>query len=146
MTKVVGHDSRLDQLAGGMITDMNQIIDKFNLPTTIEKHVAGSKISGVAQDFKMPQVWKSSIAVDYQVPVSFPLTVTGEFMFTKNVNAVTINNINIKNPDEWKYNKLTTVKGADGKDVTTTELLHTGMQRITAWCTLILFMTTPTRM
>ena len=127
--KVVGHDSRLDQLAGGMITDMNQIIDKFNLPTTIEKHVAGSKISGVAQDFKMPQVWKSSIAVDYQVPVSFPLTVTGEFMFTKNVNAVTINNINIKNPDEWKYNKLTTVKGADGKDVTTTELLHTGMQR-----------------
>lgn len=127
--KVVGHDSRLDQLAGGMITDMNQIIDKFNLPTTIEKHVAGSKISGVAQDFKMPQVWKSSIAVDYQVPVSFPLTVTGEFMFTKNVNAVIINNINIKNPDEWKYNKLTTVKGADGKDVTTTELLHTGMQR-----------------
>lgn len=98
-----------------MITDMNQIIDKFNLPTTIEKHVAGSKISGVAKDFKMPQVWKSSIAVDYQVPVSFPLTVTGEFMFTKNVNAVTINNINIKNPDEWKYNKLTTVKGADGK-------------------------------
>ena len=50
-------------------------------------------------------------------------------MVTKNVNAVTINNINIKNPDEWKYNKLTTVKGADGKDVTTTELLHTGMQR-----------------
>ena len=45
------------------------------------------------------------------------------------MNAVTINNINIKNPDEWKYNKLTTVKGADGKDVTTTELLHTGMQR-----------------
>lgn len=70
--KVVGHDSRLDQLAGGMITDMNQIIDKFNLPTTIEKHVAGSKISGVAQDFKMPQVWKSSIAVDYQVPYLSP--------------------------------------------------------------------------
>ena len=44
--KVVGHDSRLDQLAGGMITDMNQIIDKFNLPTTIEKHVAGK------QDFR----------------------------------------------------------------------------------------------
>ena len=44
--KVVGHDSRLDQLAGGISTDMNHIIDKFNLPTTIEKHVAGSKISG----------------------------------------------------------------------------------------------------
>ena len=30
------------------------------------------------------------------------------------VLGVTINNINIKNPDEWKYNKLTTVKGGVG--------------------------------
>lgn len=122
-------DPRLAQLAGGMITDMNQVIEKFNLPTTIEKHVAGSKISGVVDDFKMPQVWKSSIALDYQVPVSFPLTVTGEFMFTKNINGVTISNINIQNSDAWKYNKVTTVKGADGKDVSITELMHTGMQR-----------------
>lgn len=121
-----GHDSRLDQLAGGLITDMDEIIRKFNLPTTIEKHVASSKISGVADDFKMPQVWKSSIAVDYQVPVSFPLTVTGEFMFTKNINAVTINNINIKNPDEWQYFK--TVTDAEG-NVVSNDLLHAGMQR-----------------
>ena len=123
---VLGHDSRLDQLAGGMITDMDEIIKKFNLPTTLEKHVAGSKISGVADNFKMPQVWKSSIAVDYQVPVSFPLTVTGEFMFTKNINAVTINNINIKKFDDWKYLKIT--KDADG-NVISNDLLHTGMQR-----------------
>lgn len=97
-----GHDSRLDQLAGGMVTDMNEIINKFGLPTTIEKHVAGNKISGVVDDFKMPQVWKSSIALDYQVPVSFPLTVTGEFMFTKNFNAVTVNNINIKDNSDWE--------------------------------------------
>lgn len=118
-------DPRLAQLAGGMITDMNQVIDKFKLPTTIDKHVAGSKISGVVEDFKMPQVWKSSIALDYQVPVSFPLTVTGEFMFTKNINAVTINNVNIQNPDAWKYNKVTSAQDAKDK----TELLHTGMQR-----------------
>ena len=41
--------------------------------------------------------------MDYQVPVTFPLTVTGEFMFTKNINAVTVNNINIKDPSEWQY-------------------------------------------
>lgn len=122
-------DPRLAQLAGGMITDMNQVIEKFKLPTTVENHVAGSKISGVVEDFKMPQVWKSSIALDYQVPVSFPLTVTGEFMFTKNINGVIITNVNIQNPDLWKYNKVTTTKGADGKDVNTTEVLHTGMQR-----------------
>ena len=53
---VKSRDPRLDQLAGGMITDMNQIIQKFNLPTTIEKHVDSSKMAGVADDFKMPQV------------------------------------------------------------------------------------------
>ena len=96
---VKSRDPRLDQLAGGMITDMNEIIQKFNLPTTIEKHVDSSKMAGVADDFKMPQVWKTSLAVDYQLPVSFPFTVTGEFMYTKNVNAVTMNNINVKTYD-----------------------------------------------
>lgn len=98
-----GHDARLDQLAGGMITDMNEIINKFGLPTTLETHTASNKISGVVKDFKMPQVWKSSIAVDYQVPVTFPLTVTGEFMITKNINAVTISNINVMDPSDWQY-------------------------------------------
>lgn len=96
-----GHDARLDQLAGGMITDMNEIISKYNLPTTIENHVAGSEISTVTEDFKMPQVWKTSIAADYQIPVSFPFSVTGELMFTKNINAVAMNNINIKDSTGW---------------------------------------------
>jgi hypothetical protein len=52
----------------------------------------------------MPQVWKSSIAVDYQIPVSFPLSVTGEFIYTKNINAVYMRNVNIKDPvaDGWQ--------------------------------------------
>jgi len=98
---VTGHDRRLDELAGGMITNMDEIISKFNLPTTLETHTASDKISGVVKDFKMPQVWKTSIAVDYQVPVSFPLSVTGEFMYMKNINAVTMTNINIKDPSKW---------------------------------------------
>jgi len=99
----VDHDSRLDQLKGGMITSVDEMIEKLGLPTQLadDKHVAGSKISGVADDFKMPQVWKSSIALDWQVPVKFPFTLTGEFMYTKNINAVTLNNINIKPVDEW---------------------------------------------
>ncbi len=107
-----GHDSRLDQLAGGMITDMDEIIKKFNLPTTLETHTASNKISGCADDFKMPQIWKSTIAADYQLPVSFPLTVTGEFMFMKNVNAVVINNINIKDPVANKWERF---NGADNR-------------------------------
>lgn len=97
----VGHDERLDQLAGGMITDMDEIISKFNLPTTNEKHTAGSKISGVDSDFRMPQVWKTSLGVDYRLPVGFPLYVSGEFIYMRNFNSVNIANWNIKPESEW---------------------------------------------
>ena len=96
------YNANLDKFVGGMITNVDEMISKFGLPTTLETHVASNKISGVASDFKMPQVWKSSIAVDYQIPVSFPFTATAEFMYTKNVNAVTIDNINIQDPTGWE--------------------------------------------
>ena len=106
----VSHDSRLDQLAGGMITNVDYAIKKFGLPTTIENPVAGSKISGVKDNFKMPQIWKTSLAVDYQLPTSFPLSVTGEFIYNKNINAVTLENINIKDPSNWEH-----FNGADNR-------------------------------
>ena len=106
----VSHDSRLDQLAGGMITNVDDAIKKFGLPTTIENPVAGSKISGVKDNFKMPQIWKTSLAVDYQLPTSFPLSVTGEFIYNKNINAVTLENINIKDPSNWDH-----FNGADNR-------------------------------
>jgi hypothetical protein len=52
----------------------------------------------VDPDFRMPQVWKSSLAVDYKVPVEFPLSVTAEGMFTKNINAVMIENYAVRHP------------------------------------------------
>lgn len=106
----VSHDSRLDQLAGGMITNVDDAIKKFGLPTTIENPVTGSKISGVKDNFKMPQIWKTSLAVDYQLPTSFPLSVTGEFIYNKNINAVTLENINIKDPSNWEH-----FNGADNR-------------------------------
>ena len=111
---VKSRDPRLDQLAGKMLTNVDDMIAKFNLPTSIEKHVAGTKISGVDSDFKMPQVWKSSFAADYKIPVSFPFTATAEFMYTKAINAVTMENINILDPNaegkEWER-----FKGADNR-------------------------------
>ena len=93
----------LDKFVGGIITNVNDMIAKLGLPTELNEsnHQASNKISGVANDFKMPQQWKTSIAVDYHIPVSFPFTATAEFMYTKNINAVTIDNINIKSPEGW---------------------------------------------
>ena len=103
-----GHDeawiqNKLNGLAGKFL-GVNDLMQHFEVPTTNEKHIAGSKMSGVYSDFKMPQVWKSSIAVDYQLPVSFPLSVTGEFIYNKSINAVYMRNINIKDPvaDGWQ--------------------------------------------
>ena len=67
-------------------------------PVTIspEDGQAGSTINAVNPDFKMPQVWKTSIAVDYQIPVEFPFTASAEFIFNKTVNAVCISDWSIK--------------------------------------------------
>ena len=113
---VLGRDAawvqdKLQQTAGKFLS-VAELVDLFEVPKTNENHVVGSKVSDVDKDFKMPQVWKSSIAVDYQLPVDFPLTVTGEFMFTKNINAVYINNLNINatQMSEWEH-----FNGADNR-------------------------------
>ncbi|MBQ9882922.1 MAG: TonB-dependent receptor [Bacteroidaceae bacterium] len=94
---VTSRDPKLDQFAGRIVTDVNEMISILGTPTTISPAdgAVGSEVNGVAHNFKMPQVWKSSIGIDYQVPVSFPLTVTGEFNYTDNINAVRLINWNI---------------------------------------------------
>ena len=95
----------LAKFAGGMITDVNEMAKIAGAKATIAPGEGAfqSTPCGIDPDFKMPQVWKSSIAVDYQLPVSFPFTVTGEFMYTKNVNAVKLDNYNVKPVDEtWE--------------------------------------------
>ena len=97
---------------GKMITDINQMIAAQNLPTTIspEDGQGGSTVNGVDRNFKMPQVWKTSIGIDYVVPVSFPLTVTGEFNYTDNINAVRLDNYNIMPNTTWER-----FQGADNR-------------------------------
>ena len=76
----------------------NFIIDNGLAPGTIspEAGTAGSVINAIDPDYKMPQVWKSSLAFDYQVPVNFPFTVTIEGIFNKTINDVCIRDWSIK--------------------------------------------------
>ena len=101
-------DPLLQKFAGGIVTNVEQIRELLGAPATItpEEGVLPSKVAGVESDFKMPQVWKSSIALDYQFPVSFPLTLTGEFTYIRKINDVRVLNYNIKDPDNtWeKFN------------------------------------------
>ena len=94
-------DSRLANLTGGVTADRNQLRELLNAPYSMDPNgIIPSEVAGVDRDFKMPQIWKSSLAIDYQLPVNFPLTVTGEFTYSKNINAVHLDNWNQKNPDE----------------------------------------------
>jgi hypothetical protein len=94
-------DPQLALLAGGIEKDVDELIRILGFQTTVtpEQGSLPSSIAGVDPKFRMPQVWKSSLALDYTVPVSVPLTFTLEGTFTKNVNAVMIDNYAVKKPD-----------------------------------------------
>ena len=55
-----------------------------------ENGTVGSSFAAVDPKFKMPQVWKTSLAVDYAFPTSFPFSISAEGIFNKTVNAVCI--------------------------------------------------------
>ncbi len=91
----------MDDFKGGLVCDANgkptiaALKDKlFSLgypqDITPEDGTVPSSISAVDPDFKMPQVWKTSVAVDYSLPVSFPFTITAEGIFNKTLNGVTL--------------------------------------------------------
>ena len=99
--KSSGMKTDMTQFAGNIMTgnELRDYIISHNLgPQTIkpEDGVAGSTINAVNPDFKMPQVWKTSVAVDYQIPTSFPFTATVEAIFNKTINAVCISDWSIK--------------------------------------------------
>ena len=88
----------MSQFAGGLVTDANgkatiaALRDKLigmGYPEAItpEKGTVPSSICGVDRSFKMPQVWKTSFAIDYNLPTSFPMSVTAEYIYNKTVNA-----------------------------------------------------------
>ncbi len=96
---------------GGLVTDANgkatinalrnKLIELGYGPQSIspEDGVAPSEISAVDPKFKMPQVWKTSLGIDYNFPTSFPFSISAEGIFNKTVNAVVIRDWSIKSVD-----------------------------------------------
>ena len=86
----------MSQFAGGLVTENGEAsiaalqnkLFSMGYPShvTPEMGTVPSSISAVDPNFKMPQVWKTSIAVDYQIPVNFPFTVTVEGIFNKKIH------------------------------------------------------------
>lgn len=98
----------MSQFAGGLVTDVDDnatisaLHDKLTgigYPATIspEDGTAPSAIAAVDPSFKMPQVWKTSLAVDYAFPTSFPFSATAEGIYNKTINGVTLSDWSIPN-------------------------------------------------
>ncbi|MCR5243920.1 MAG: TonB-dependent receptor [Bacteroidales bacterium] len=116
----------LAAFAGDMITDPAALRDKMisvaGFPTTYDpaKGTKPSSISAVDPKFKMPQVWKTSLAIDYAFPTSFPLSITGEVIFNKTVNAVCIRDYNMKPVEGFAR-----LNGADNRHMYPTDYTYT---------------------
>ncbi|WP_276912314.1 TonB-dependent receptor [Hallella colorans] len=91
----------MDTFAGGLVTDANGKptiaalqgkLKELGYPMTIDptKGTVPSSLCGVDPKFKMPQIWKTSLAVDYAIPVSFPLNVTVEGIVNKNIYSAVL--------------------------------------------------------
>jgi hypothetical protein len=77
------------------------------LPANIPRPGSGGRGGNVdlfAKDFKLPQVFKASFAVDQKLPLGFVLT--SEVTYNDNISAVTYENLNIRN-------STTNLTGAD---------------------------------
>ena len=121
----------------GKILNRQELHDKLismGYPDTIkpEDGTAPSEISAVDPKFKMPQVWKTSLAIDYSLPTSFPFTITAEGIFNKTINGVCLRDWSIKDTDgfsrfngadnrpiyqDFKYTYLTEKKDKNGNVV-----------------------------
>ena len=113
----------MSQFAGGLVTDangnasVNALRDKlismgYPENVTSDMGTVPSSISAVDPKFKMPMVWKTSLAIDYNIPVSFPFSVTVEGIFNRNINAASISDWSM--PSVGGYARF---NGADNRPI-----------------------------
>lgn len=101
----------------GTILNRQELLDKLigmGYPETIkpEDGAVPSSIAAVSPDFKMPQVWKTSLAVDFALPTSFPFVITAEGIFNKTINGVCLRDWSVKDVDGFsRFN------GADNRPI-----------------------------
>ena len=99
--EVLAQLQKLMKPDGTYVTDVNEMVNILGLNTTVtpedgQLSGVGSNFNGVDPNFRMPQIWKSMLGFDFDVPVSFPLTFTLEGMFNKTIWGVRLVDWNLK--------------------------------------------------
>jgi hypothetical protein len=83
---------------------------------------SGSSIAEVGKDFKFPQIWRSNIGLDVELPWS--MVFTAEVIFSKDINAVQQINVNEAAP-------AGTLVGPDQREYWTTSRVDPSVRTVT---------------
>ena len=111
-----GVKTDMSQFAGGVLKreELLAKLLEMGYPNQIspEDGTVPAEISAVDPKFKMPQVWKTSLAVDYTFPTSFPFTISAEGIYNKTVNGVVLRDWSVKSTEGFsRFN------GADNRPI-----------------------------
>ncbi|MFT2010063.1 TonB-dependent receptor [Pontibacter sp. 13R65] len=105
----------------GVLLDQNRITtpntpfnpDPNNQPKRAAASGPGGNITVLDENFRLPQIARTNIAIDQQLP--FGLIGTAEFMYSKNLNSFRFTNLNLVQPQG-------TLDGADNRLVYPAEM------------------------
>jgi hypothetical protein len=64
-----------------------------------QSNPSGGKIAAIDRNFKLPQVWRTSLGFDVKLPLNMMLTLEG--IYTKDINAIRFENINFQPAATW---------------------------------------------
>ena len=105
-TVTISDPNLLSQLAGG-VRQKEEVMQIFpnEFPQTAVQRAPGT-VAGIDPDFKLPQVWKSTLAADIKLPLPFNANLTLEGLYAKNLNAVLQQNVNVISLDDPKMKRF----------------------------------------
>ncbi|HZK03995.1 MAG TPA: carboxypeptidase regulatory-like domain-containing protein [Bacteroidaceae bacterium] len=109
------NDGVLSGLSNNMLTkvdDMKAYLRDKGYQTVVNDNgsIKSATICGITENFKLPQVLKTSLGADIILPITFPATFTIEGIYNKDFNAVITKNYNILNDGNFN-----TFSGADNR-------------------------------
>jgi hypothetical protein len=96
--------------------------DAYKPPTVTGAPAASFQLALTDPNFKFPQVWRSNIAIDEQLP--WGITGTAEYLYSKDVNGMAYINANLPAPQ-------TSFTGPDGRPRWTANRLHANVSDAT---------------
>lgn len=111
-TVTISDPAVLAKLEGGVRTKnevMALLPDLF--PQTPVEKVPGT-VAGIDPEFKLPQIWKNTLAADIKLPLPFNAGLTLEGVYAKNLNAVLQQNVNMIPANDTR---VTTFNGPDNR-------------------------------